>query len=290
MTTKKRIVSTVLLVLFCCTLSGCQCEHDWKEATCTSPKTCSICNETEGNALGHNWNAATCTNPEKCSRCEETRGITIDHKWIDATCLEPQKCSICSATQGMALGHKEGDWKVVETDMVSASEVLKKHCIVCEEPLDRKERDMDTLHDTYRFQLTPNEFVARLDKKLKSIQGSSLTAVSGSSEDYFACAVLDTDTDDKAAIMLFVGDGDSISKDRKNDICFDGSLGTVTDQDDLAIVLISVVETCDPSLSFSETKDLCSNILRKGEFTKNGITYIVTFTNNGALVCFALAD
>ena len=37
--------------------------HTWKNATCTTPKTCSKCNETSGSALGHT------TSGTKCSRC-----------------------------------------------------------------------------------------------------------------------------------------------------------------------------------------------------------------------------
>ena len=35
--------------------------HDWKEATCTEPKTCKRCKLTEGEALGHKWNGGTVT-------------------------------------------------------------------------------------------------------------------------------------------------------------------------------------------------------------------------------------
>ena len=31
-----------------------ECNHDWTGATCTAPKTCSVCGATEGEALGHN--------------------------------------------------------------------------------------------------------------------------------------------------------------------------------------------------------------------------------------------
>ncbi len=37
--------------------------HDWAEATCTLPKTCTRCNTTEGNALGHTVSIG------KCNRC-----------------------------------------------------------------------------------------------------------------------------------------------------------------------------------------------------------------------------
>ena len=55
--------------------------HEWIEATCTTPKICSKCNETEGEALGHievvdAAKAATCTatgltEGSHCSVCEE---------------------------------------------------------------------------------------------------------------------------------------------------------------------------------------------------------------------------
>ena len=48
------------------------CNHTWKDATCTEPKTCSVCNETEGEALGHTWMDATYNNPKTCSICGET--------------------------------------------------------------------------------------------------------------------------------------------------------------------------------------------------------------------------
>ena len=41
--------------------------HQYKDATCTEPKTCSKCNATAGSALGHNYSGAS------CSRCGETR-------------------------------------------------------------------------------------------------------------------------------------------------------------------------------------------------------------------------
>ena len=36
--------------------------HDWVEATCTEPKTCSVCGATEGDPLGHNWAEAPVPN------------------------------------------------------------------------------------------------------------------------------------------------------------------------------------------------------------------------------------
>ena len=82
------------------------CNHQWKEATCTEPRTCTICGATEGEALGHKWKEATCTEPKKCTVCGATEGEALGHKWAEATCTEPKKCTVCGATEGKALGHK----------------------------------------------------------------------------------------------------------------------------------------------------------------------------------------
>ena len=38
--------------------------HDFGEADCRTPKVCSICKATDGNALGHSFTDATCTTPK----------------------------------------------------------------------------------------------------------------------------------------------------------------------------------------------------------------------------------
>ena len=68
--------------------SGTALKHDWKEATCTTPKTCKICNKVSGTVKPHNWEAATCTTAKQCKTC--------------------------GAIEGKALGHNFGDWKEVE--------------------------------------------------------------------------------------------------------------------------------------------------------------------------------
>ena len=34
--------------------------HEWTDATCGTPKTCTKCDLTEGEALGHSWQEADC--------------------------------------------------------------------------------------------------------------------------------------------------------------------------------------------------------------------------------------
>ena len=81
------------------------CEHNWVAATCTEPKTCSICGKTEGFAMGHSWAEATCAAPSTCTVCGETSGEALGHSWAEATCAAPSTCTVCGETSGEALGH-----------------------------------------------------------------------------------------------------------------------------------------------------------------------------------------
>lgn len=69
-----RSFSLLLCITLVASLCSCACRHEWQEATCTEPKTCIKCGETEGEALGHNWKEATVDQPQTCSRCGLTEG------------------------------------------------------------------------------------------------------------------------------------------------------------------------------------------------------------------------
>lgn len=57
------------------------CNHNWRNATCTTPKTCEKCNLTEGEANGHWWHEATCTDGKICTVClaEDPEGKPLGH-------------------------------------------------------------------------------------------------------------------------------------------------------------------------------------------------------------------
>ena len=59
--TVNKICSILLAFFIICGFSACGCSHEWQEATCTEPKTCSRCGETEGEALGHDYVDGYCT-------------------------------------------------------------------------------------------------------------------------------------------------------------------------------------------------------------------------------------
>ena len=81
------------------------CEHEWKEATCTTPRTCIKCGENGGGLKGHKWSNATCTTPKTCTNCGRSEGDLGTHNFIFATCTTPHTCANCGMTKGTALGH-----------------------------------------------------------------------------------------------------------------------------------------------------------------------------------------
>ena len=122
---KKMLFSLILLLLtlgaFLILFTACGHEHEWKDATCIAPKTCSTCEATEGAALGHTEavdaaKAPTCTETgltegKHCSVCnevlvaQETVAAT-GHTWVNATCTMPKTCSVCNVTEGEMLAHE----------------------------------------------------------------------------------------------------------------------------------------------------------------------------------------
>lgn len=73
--TKVMLVFTTLMMAI--TLSACGHEHEWERATCTEPRECISCGETDGEPKGHDWIDATETSPRTCDRCGKTEGEVL---------------------------------------------------------------------------------------------------------------------------------------------------------------------------------------------------------------------
>ena len=115
------LLATVVMILLM--LSACGCSHQWEDATCISPRTCTVCGETEGEALGHDFSPASCVAPKTCTVCGETEGEALGHNFSPASCVKPKTCTICGETEGKALGH----------DFTFVSCTTPRTCAVCGE-------------------------------------------------------------------------------------------------------------------------------------------------------------
>ncbi|MBR2382096.1 MAG: hypothetical protein IKA84_06385, partial [Clostridia bacterium] len=123
------------------------CEHDWVDATCTAPKTCSVCGETDGEALGHALVTdaaveATCTATgltagEHCTRCDYKLAQEVVPALGHALVTDVAVEATCTAT-GLTAGEHctRCDYKVAQ-EVVPALGHAWSNCVctVCETAL-----------------------------------------------------------------------------------------------------------------------------------------------------------
>lgn len=82
------------------------CTHNYAEATCTKPKTCTLCGATTGSVIEHDWQFTTCTQNKACTVCgNEIINSAPGHRWSRASCTEPERCTVCNEVGAAALGH-----------------------------------------------------------------------------------------------------------------------------------------------------------------------------------------
>lgn len=98
----KKVLSLALsALLIACLLTGCGCKHQWAEASCTAPKTCTLCGEIEGEPLPHNYSPATCASPSVCKDCGLRQGEALPHANVtEANYQDPAQCLDCGAVLG----------------------------------------------------------------------------------------------------------------------------------------------------------------------------------------------
>ena len=141
-------------------------EHSWVDATCTAPKTCATCGETEGEALGHKYEGVVtdpdCTNggytTYTCSACgdqyvaDQTDALGHNYESVVTapTCTTggytTYTCSVCGgsyvADEVPALGHKSGEAtrekEVAPTCTAEGSYESVVCCTVCHAELSRE--------------------------------------------------------------------------------------------------------------------------------------------------------
>ena len=103
----KCVVNIILCMVLCINLCACGHEHEFNDATCTSPAKCKTCGEIKGSIAEHQWIDATCTEPQICNICKSEQGKPNGHFWMKADCDNPKVCKTCKVTEGKPKGHKK---------------------------------------------------------------------------------------------------------------------------------------------------------------------------------------
>lgn len=258
---KKRAVTAaaaLVIVIFCLPMMFPQlfCTHKlWANATCTSPRTCKSCGKTEGEPLGHEWEEATCTVPKTCQRCGKTEG-------------EP-------------LGHQPGSW-TTEVDYVDATSKEIRECEKCGEVVDtRNEKEITSFLGDGKFSISPKGFIDRLNEEFSDIPNcSSMNA--------------DYELDDSGmGLELQIKNGSKIAgiggffSDSSNPVllsylgsenCFKNIVMYFENSDYAAATALATIQAIDPTLSFSDAKEVGAACVDTPT-VKNGITYAIVASN-----------
>lgn len=142
----RKSITIFMIVSIVAGLTSCECKHEWKEATCYTPKTCIECGAEEGAVLSHVWRDASCETAKTCEKCEKTEGEALGHKWTEATCTEDSVCSVCGEKGEKAKGHTaekvEGTAPACETEGATDGE----RCSVCKTVIKEQETIAATGH------------------------------------------------------------------------------------------------------------------------------------------------
>lgn len=230
------------------------------------------------------WADATCTEPRTCKNCGKTDGQPLGHDWVDATCKEPKSCARCGATEGDPLGHEPSEW-TAKTDYVDASSKEIKKCNRCGELINtRNEAKIDSFVGDGCFTISPSDLIKRINKKLADIPGYSNLSVDSDLDSSGMRLGLRVKKDSKSVgtggfysdpstqlLFSYLGANNSF----KNLVMYFGS-----NTDYLAATAIATIQAIDPSLSFSDAKEVASDCAGK-VIVKNDITYAVLHSSDG---------
>lgn len=235
------------------------CNHDsWKDATCTEPRTCESCGKTDGQPLGHDWSDATCTEPKTCARCE--------------------------ATEGEPLGYEPAEW-TEEADYVNATLREVQKCGRCGEVVNtRSETKMTTFVGDGVFTISPKGFVERLNEEFSDLPGYSTMSAdyelgdSGISLDLrikkgsTSVGVGGFYADSSTQLLFSYFDAENSFK---NIVMYFGDSSEYA-----AATAVATIQAIDPSLSFSDAKDVASDCAGK-VIVNNGVAYAVLHSGDG---------
>lgn len=254
----------ILPICFACILmfTGCGCKHEWIEATCTTPKTCSLCKQTEG--------------------------TPVSHSWSDATCKAPKTCDTCGTTEGEQLPHIPGEWTTFRTEYVTAQSLMVQQCKDCGEILGENIIVLEQMHDGTHFLLSAEDYAVRLVAMMQTLQEGY--------GDYTAEIV--EESDGKAQLNIYctngriretVGElsygigGDELDYDQKDAENSYIGVGGIISSDHLNVIMPALVQTTEPTMDIEEIFSLAGEWISNRSTTRNGIAYGIVAGNETAV-------
>ena len=204
------------------------------------------------------------------------------HKlWANATCTSPRTCKSCGKTEGEPLGHQPGSW-TTEVDYVDATSKEIRECEKCGEVVDtRNEKEITSFLGDGKFSISPKGFIERLNEEF-----SNLPNCSSMNADY--------ELDDSGmGLELQIKNGSKIAgiggffSDSSNPVllsylgsenCFKNIVMYFENSDYAAATALATIQAIDPTLSFSDAKEVGAACVDTPT-VKNGITYAIVASN-----------
>ena len=130
--------------------------------------------------LNHDWQEAGCTTPQTCSYCGKTKGEIEGHKWQDATCTTPKTCSVCKKKNGEPAGHTDSEWIITTESTLMETGKEKLVCANCDEELDVRDVDKKKAGvEGKSFNFKDDEFIAWLEENTTLIVSNLVELDSG---------------------------------------------------------------------------------------------------------------
>ena len=250
----KKISLVVMSLLLTLVLSACGCKHEWQDANCLSPQVCNLCEETQGEALGHNWSEATCANPKTCSVCGDTEGASLEHTF--------------------------GDWEVdVEATPLVDGKMVRR-CAVCQKT-DSKSYELESYIQDNKFIFTPEEFRKLFFDNFEGLGYSKFGGAQLRSKDgQVIVAIVDNVLNNVGNVGFVVDKNTWKMASEKTDSGFDGIVMIISAPEQfIANAIISVIMTCNPTITEYGARDIAKNVLEETT-TYKGVTYTFAVTGN----------
>lgn len=259
----KQLIRIGLLLIFLISLlTGCGCKHDWDDATCTIPKTCRLCDLTEGSPLSHNW--------------------------INATCTAPKTCRTCEITEGELLPHTPGEWTTFKTEYVTAKSLMVQKCRDCGEILDENIILLEQMHDGTHFLLSAEDYAERLVAMMQPLQegyGEYTAEIVEENDRKAQLNIYCTNGRIRETVgeLSFAIGGDELDYDQKAKEESFIAVGGIISSDHLNVIMPALVQTTDPTMDIEEIFSLAGEWISNRSTTRNGLSYGIVAGNETAV-------